>query len=100
MRCPSHSLCLCAVKHGKKQNYKQLVGIDGSIKSVVRKGEKVIDVSTLGPKVGKRMTVAGGRHAGLECEVKSLNVNGEAGTFHPSIAFFALSSAVLKPFTK
>ena len=66
---------------GKKQNYKQLVGIDGSVKSVVRKGEKVIDVASLGPKVGKRMTVAHGRHAGLECEVRGLAVNGDSGVF-------------------
>lgn len=72
---------------GKKQSYKQLVGIDGSIKSVVRKGEKVIDVATLGPKVGKRMTVAGGRHAGLECQVKALSVNGDNGALqHPKIS--------------
>lgn len=46
---------------------------------MVRKGEKVIDVASLGPKVGKRMTVAGGRHEGLECEVKALSVNGDSG---------------------
>eukprot|EP00892_Ulva_mutabilis_P000837 jgi/Ulvmu1/10754/UM068_0044.1 len=63
---------------GRKQNYKQLVGIDGSVKSVVRKGEKVIDVASLGPRKGKRMTVAHGRHAGLECEVKAVDVNGDS----------------------
>jgi hypothetical protein len=58
-----------------------MVGADGSIKSVMRSGEKVIDASTLGARERKRMVVIGGHHAGLECIVRKLDVNGRQGVF-------------------
>jgi hypothetical protein len=62
-----------------KRSYKHLVGADGAIKSVVRKGDDVIDATTLGPRKGKRMRVAAGRHTGVECVVRKVDVDGEAG---------------------
>ena len=62
-----------------KRSYKHLVGADGSIKSVVRKGDAVIDAATLGPQKGKRMLVATGRHAGVKCVVRELDADGREG---------------------
>ena len=62
-----------------KRSYKHLVGADGSIKSVVRKGDAVIDAATLGPQKGKRMLVATGRHAGVKCVVRDLDADGREG---------------------
>ena len=62
-----------------KRSYKELVGADGSAKSIIREGEQVIDKATLGPKVGKKMTIAEGRHSGLECVVRDLAVGGNEG---------------------
>lgn len=60
-----------------KRSYKQMVAEDGSIKSVIREGDKVIDTATLGPRKGKKMTIASGRHAGLQCVVRDVDVDGE-----------------------
>lgn len=68
-----------------KRTYKELVGADGSAKSIIRQGDQVIDKATLGPKVGKQMTVAEGRHSGLQCIVRALNVGGNEGEPHPFI---------------
>ena len=62
-----------------KRSYKHLVGADGSIKSVVRKGDAVIDAATLGPKKGKSMLVACGRHAGVKCTVLEVDADGREG---------------------
>lgn len=62
-----------------KRSYKELVGADGSAKSIIREGEQVIDRATLGPKVGKKMTIAEGRHSGLECVVRELSAGGNEG---------------------
>jgi hypothetical protein len=70
-----------------KRSYKEMVGADGSIKSVVRSSDKVIDASTLGPKEGKRMVVTGGHHTGLECIVRKLHVDGRQGAFDVNLAY-------------
>ena len=57
-----------------------MVGADGSIKSVVRKGDDVIDTATLGPRKGKRMRIARGQHAGMDCDVLAVDVDGQEGT--------------------
>jgi hypothetical protein len=64
-----------------KRSYKEMVGADGSIKSVVRSGDQVIDATTLGAREGKRMVVTGGHHEGLECIVRKLGVGGRQGVF-------------------
>ena len=66
-----------AVTGGK--SYKHLVGKDGSVKSVVRKGDDVIDAATLGPRRGKRMRIASGRHMGLDCKVAEVDTGGHEG---------------------
>lgn len=68
---------LSAVTGGK--SYKHLVGKDGCVKSVVRKGDEVIDAATLGPQRGKQMRVASGRHAGLDCKVVEVDTDGREG---------------------
>lgn len=62
-----------------KRSYRHLVGADGSAKAVVRKGDAVIDAATLGARKGKRMRVAQGRHAGMECIVREVDAGGEEG---------------------
>jgi hypothetical protein len=64
----------------KKRSYKELVGEGGGAKSIIRQGEAIIDAATLGPRVGKRMRVAEGRHRGLECIVQAIDPAGNEGT--------------------
>lgn len=74
---PKQNLCRCTVTGAR--SYKHIVGADGSIKSVVRAGDSVIDAATLGPRKGKRMQVAEGRHAGLDCVVETIDPDGQEG---------------------
>lgn len=55
-----------------KKSYKELVTEDGSVKSVRREGDKLIDTATLGPKKGKQMLVISGQHQGLQCIVQTV----------------------------